>query len=95
MQNKPLALTILDIASIIVLAVATYLALVFAPTEAVMGQVQRVFYFHIGTAWIGLLGFVIAAVAGIVHPLPKHSALGCFEAPLLSKQHPSSLPLCS
>ena len=47
MQSKPIALTILDIVSIIALGVSTYFALVFAPTEAVMGNVQRVFYFHI------------------------------------------------
>jgi heme exporter protein C len=67
MQPKPLTLKILDIISILVLAISTWLALVFAPTEIVMGQVQRVFYFHIGTAWVGLMGFVIAAVAGIVY----------------------------
>jgi heme exporter protein C len=72
MQFKPLALTILDVVSIIVLAIATYLALVFAPTEAVMGQVQRVFYFHIGTAWVGLLGFVLAAVTGIIYLVTKN-----------------------
>ena len=67
MQPKPIALKILDIASIILLAAATYLALFYAPTEAVMGQVQRVFYFHIGTAWVGLLGFVLAAVVGVIY----------------------------
>lgn len=67
MQPKPIALKVLDIASVLLLAVATYLALVYAPTEAVMGQVQRVFYFHIGTAWVGLLGFILAAVVGIIY----------------------------
>ena len=67
MQSKPLTLKVLDIVTVIVLAISTWLALVFAPTEIVMGQVQRVFYFHIGTAWVGLMGFVIAAVAGIVY----------------------------
>ena len=67
MQTKPIALKVLDIASILLLAVATYLALFYAPTEAVMGQVQRVFYFHIGTAWVGLLGFILAAVVGILY----------------------------
>lgn len=67
MQTKPLALKILDIVSIFLLAAAAYLALVYAPTEAVMGQVQRVFYFHIGTAWVGLLGFILAAAVGIVY----------------------------
>jgi heme exporter protein C len=79
MQPKPFALKILDVTSIIVLAISTYLALVFAPTEAVMGQVQRVFYFHIGTAWVGLLGFVIAAAAGVVYLITKDARWDRFE----------------
>ncbi|HUI88399.1 MAG TPA: cytochrome c biogenesis protein CcsA [Anaerolineales bacterium] len=67
MRSKPLTLKILDIASLLALAVATYLALIYAPEEATMGQVQRVFYFHIGTAWTGLLGFVFAAGLGVVY----------------------------
>ena len=67
MQPKPLTLKVLDIFTVIVLAISAYLALVFAPTEIVMGQVQRVFYFHIGTAWVGLMGFIVAAVAGIIY----------------------------
>ena len=59
MQSKPIALTILEVLSIIGIGVATYFALVFAPTEAIMGNVQRVFYFHVGTAWVGLIGFVV------------------------------------
>jgi heme exporter protein C len=79
MQKKPIALTVLDVVSVIVLGISTYLALVFAPTEAVMGDVQRVFYFHIGTAWVGLLGFVIAAVAGIVYLVTKDMRWDRFE----------------
>ena len=71
MQPKPLMLKILDIVSIIVLGIATYLALVFAPTELVMGDVQRVFYFHIGTAWTALLGFILAAVFSVVYLITK------------------------
>jgi len=65
MQKKPTTLLVLDIISLILLAVSAYLALVFAPTEAVMGDVQRVFYFHVATAWVGMLGFVAAGVSGI------------------------------
>jgi len=79
MQSKPLALTILDVASILALGIATYLALVFAPTEAVMGQVQRVFYFHIGTAWVGLMGFVVAAISGVAYLATKNSKWDRFE----------------
>lgn len=72
MQAKPVALRVLDIVSLLLLAVAAYLALVFAPTEAVMGQVQRVFYFHIGTAWTALMGFIAAGVAGIVYLVTRN-----------------------
>ena len=67
MNSKPTALKSLDILSLILLAIATYLALVFAPTEKVMGDVQRVFYFHVATAWVGLLGFVAAGVSGVAY----------------------------
>jgi heme exporter protein C len=79
MKQKPVLLTVLDAASILALAVSTYLALVFAPTEAIMGNVQRVFYFHIGTAWVGLLGFVVAAVAGAAYLITKDSKWDRFE----------------
>ena len=72
MRAKPLALTILDIVSVILLAVSTYLALVFAPTELVMGDVQRVFYFHIGTAWTALLGFILAAVFSVIFLITRN-----------------------
>jgi heme exporter protein C len=71
MSPKPTLLKILDWLCIVLLAVATYLALIYAPTEAVMGNVQRVFYFHIGTAWVGLLGFILAAVIGVVYLVTK------------------------
>lgn len=79
MQSKPMALTLLDVLSIIGIGVATYFALVYAPTEAVMGNVQRVFYFHVGTAWVGLVGFVVAAVSGIVYLVTKDMRWDRFE----------------
>jgi heme exporter protein C len=71
MQSKPVTLKILDVLSIILLGVSAYLALVFAPTELVMGDVQRVFYFHIGTAWTALIGFILAAVFSVVYLIKK------------------------
>jgi heme exporter protein C len=32
-----------------------------------MGQVQRVFYFHVAAGWVGMLGFLVAAIAGGVY----------------------------
>lgn len=65
MEPRPLALKILDTTSLILFAVAVGMVFFYAPTEAVMGQVQRVFYFHVATAWVGMLGFMAAGVAGI------------------------------
>jgi len=67
MERKPTPLFVLDLLSGLLLAAAAYLALVYAPMEAVMGQVQRVFYFHVATAWVGMLGFLAAGVSGIVY----------------------------
>lgn len=71
MQAKPISLRVLDLASILLVVAALYLALIYAPEEATMGQVQRVFYFHIATAWTGLLGFVAAGVAGVAFLVTK------------------------
>jgi heme exporter protein C len=73
MHAKSTTLKILDIVSVILLAVALYLALIYAPEELQMGQVQRVFYFHVATAWTALLGFVAAGVAGIVYLVTKNA----------------------
>ena len=71
MQVKPVVLKVLDLVSIILLGISAYLALVFAPTELVMGDVQRVFHFHIGTAWTALIGFILAAVFSVVYLIKK------------------------
>jgi heme exporter protein C len=67
MINRSRALAILDVVAIALLAVATFLVFFYAPVERVMGQVQKVFYFHVATAWIGLLSFAVAAVGGVVY----------------------------
>jgi heme exporter protein C len=35
--------------------------------EAVMGMVQKVFYFHVASAWVGMLSFLVAAIAGVIY----------------------------
>lgn len=67
MTAKPRWLSILDVATIILLVIATGMVFFYAPLEAVMGQVQRVFYFHVASAWVGMLSFLIAAGAGVAY----------------------------
>jgi heme exporter protein C len=67
MEPKPRLLKILDVIAIVLLAVATGMVFFYAPLERVMGEVQRVFYFHVATAWVGMLGFMVAAGAGVLY----------------------------
>lgn len=48
-------------------AVLGALALVFlwVPPEATMGDIQRIFYFHVASAWNAFVAFAIVFVAGI------------------------------
>ena len=36
-----------------------------------MNYVQKVFYFHISNAWVGMLGFIVAAIAGAIYLVKK------------------------
>ncbi|MGB9640424.1 MAG: cytochrome c biogenesis protein [Anaerolineales bacterium] len=67
MENKPKFLKYLDVLTIILFLIALWMVLFYAPTEAVMGNVQRVFYFHVAAGWVGMLGFLVAAVVGILY----------------------------
>ena len=67
MECKPRMLTILDGITILLFLTAVGMVFFYAPLEAVMGQVQRVFYFHVANAWVGMLGFMVAAIAGIAY----------------------------
>jgi heme exporter protein C len=67
MESKPRMLTILDVVTILILLAATWMVFFYAPVEAVMGLVQKVFYFHVAAGWVGMLGFLVAAIAGGIY----------------------------
>ncbi|WP_420641349.1 cytochrome c biogenesis protein [Candidatus Leptofilum sp.] len=58
---------ILNWLAIITLMVSLGLTFFYAPTERTMGNVQRIFYFHVGTAWVGAVAFFVALVAGALY----------------------------
>jgi heme exporter protein C len=57
---------ILNIVSLIALAIALGMIFFYAPVERTMGNVQRIFYFHVGSAWVGSLAFLVAMVCGVL-----------------------------
>jgi len=42
-----------------------YSVFIYAPTEQIMGHVQRIFYFHMGTVWVATIAFVIVFISSI------------------------------
>jgi len=59
------AFPILGVLTAILLTYALYQALVVAPTEQTMGDVQRIFYYHVPSAWTAFFLFFINFVASI------------------------------
>jgi heme exporter protein C len=45
--------------------VALGMVFLYAPREVTMGDVQRIFYFHVASAWVGFFGFFVTLLAGI------------------------------
>jgi heme exporter protein C len=58
------------------IAFATYQGLVVAPTEETMGNIQRIFYYHVTSAWTAFLLFLVNFIASAVYLLArKNTAL--------------------
>ncbi|MCJ7511738.1 MAG: cytochrome c biogenesis protein CcsA [Anaerolineales bacterium] len=72
MEATPRGLKVLTWITLGLFALASYAVLVYAPREAVMGDVQRVFYFHVSAGWVGALAFLVAVVAGIAYLITKN-----------------------
>src|SRR5579864_2537859 len=56
---------ILSVITALLLGYALYLALVVAPTDALQGDVYRIIYYHVPSAWTAFLLFFINFVASI------------------------------
>ena len=63
--------TLLAIITAALLCFALYEALIVAPTEQTMGNVQRIFYYHVPSAWTAFLLFAINFVASILYLIKR------------------------
>jgi len=59
------AFPILGVLTAILLSYALYLAMLVAPREQTMGDVQRIFYYHVPSAWTAFLLFFINFIGSI------------------------------
>jgi heme exporter protein C len=62
------------------LAFAAYQALLVAPTEQTMGNVQRIFYYHVPSAWTAFLLFFANFLASVVYIWKRNAAADAIAA---------------
>ena len=58
---------VLGAASVVALFVAVWMALIWSPPDAAMGNVVRILYVHVANAWLAYLAFVIVFLASVAY----------------------------
>src|ERR1700674_3088017 len=70
-QTRPMTTSAISVPSValvfLLLAAASYGALIWAPTENTMGLVQRIFYFHVSSAWTGFVSFILVFIGSVAY----------------------------
>ena len=59
--------TALFIISAFLMLCTIYMIFIWVPTEQNLGVSQRIFYFHVPLAWIGMVSIIVVGVASIAH----------------------------
>ncbi len=67
MQRSDRLTTVLNWLTVVMMWGGLAMVFLYAPRERTMGDVQRIFYFHLGSAWVGFLAFFITMVSGILY----------------------------
>ncbi len=77
-NNKPFGsapvLMLLAVISGVAIAAAAYMAFFYAPTEKIMGFVQKIFYFHVPSAWMMLLSAPLMAVGSVGYLITRKNS---------------------
>lgn len=66
------ALQALTVVSVLLLMIAFGLALFYAPTEAIQGNVQRIFYMHVGSFSAAFIAFFVTVAAGVLYLITRN-----------------------
>ncbi len=77
MKNLFLVFVALTIA---LLAYSTYQGLFVAPTEQTMGDVQRIFYYHVPSAWVAFLCFFANFLASVAYLIKRNATSDAIAA---------------
>ena len=58
---------ILNVLAAVMIGVGLVVIFFYAPVELTMGNVQRIFYFHVGSAWVASVAFFVALLSGVAY----------------------------
>jgi len=64
-KDRELFGLLLIILSTVAVLAALGMVFLYAPRETTMGDVQRIFYFHVASAWVGFFAFFVTFLSGI------------------------------
>jgi heme exporter protein C len=64
-MSKTLSMTAHLWLTMVWLLIALYMIFLYAPQEATMGEVQRIFYIHVSSAWTAFLAYFILFLASV------------------------------
>ncbi|MCM3164092.1 MULTISPECIES: cytochrome c biogenesis protein [Bacillaceae] len=62
----------LTLITAIVIIIQLYMAFYYAPTEKYMGEIQRIMYFHIPSAFVAFVAFAIVFIGGVLYLYTKN-----------------------
>jgi heme exporter protein C len=63
---------VLGVVLVVSMALALYMAFIGAPREKTMGDLQRIFYFHVPAAITGLTAFAVNFAASLMYLIRKN-----------------------
>jgi len=77
-RHPPLSLTtVLVVLGAVLMLVDVFLIFMVAPTDSVLGNVQRIFYFHVPMAIVSFLAFFVVFVASILYLARRNQKWDC------------------
>ena len=79
---------ILGAVALLLVIAAAYASFFIAPTERTMGDIQRIFYFHVGSAWAAMDAFFVCFLANLLYVWKRQQkydslAVSCAEVGLV------------
>src|SRR3990172_5606820 len=82
--QTPRSYWVLAIATAAALVATMYGAFLYAPTEKTMGDIQRIFYIHVPSAWTAMVAFLVVFIGSVGFLITKNLkwdrlALACAE----------------